>query len=110
MNGTLTAAERLLGTAHVAIVGASLVGAGWAIVFARAGLTVRVYDASPAVRSSVLGYIAEEAAALDAHGLLDAPQPCCSVYTLHRRWAKPCRALPTSRSPCWSRQRSRPPC
>ncbi|WP_246725549.1 3-hydroxyacyl-CoA dehydrogenase NAD-binding domain-containing protein, partial [Beijerinckia sp. L45] len=29
---------------RVAIVGAGLVGSGWAIVFARAGLEVRLYD------------------------------------------------------------------
>ena len=32
----------------VAVIGAGLVGAGWAIVFAQAGLDVRVYDVGPA--------------------------------------------------------------
>ncbi len=35
---------------HIAAVGAGLVGSGWAIVFARAGYTVRVFDASDAIR------------------------------------------------------------
>lgn len=35
---------------NVAIVGAGLVGSGWAIVFARAGLAVRVYDPQPKIR------------------------------------------------------------
>lgn len=40
-----------------AVVGAGLVGAGWAIVFARAGWTVRLYDADAKTRSTVLGLI-----------------------------------------------------
>ncbi|WP_174803895.1 3-hydroxyacyl-CoA dehydrogenase [Martelella limonii] len=39
-----------MSTRVVAIVGAGLVGSGWAIVFARAGLTVRVYDPQPKIR------------------------------------------------------------
>jgi len=39
---------------HIAIVGAGLVGAGWTIVFARAGKTVKLYDASVEIRASVL--------------------------------------------------------
>ena len=38
----------LLGGRPVAVIGAGLVGAGWAIVFAQAGLEVRVYEAVPA--------------------------------------------------------------
>ena len=38
---------------HIAIAGAGLVGAGWTIVFARAGETVRLFDASRATRSRV---------------------------------------------------------
>jgi 3-hydroxyacyl-CoA dehydrogenase len=37
--------------APVGIVGAGLVGAGWAIVFARAGYPVRVFDEGPAIKS-----------------------------------------------------------
>lgn len=41
----------------VAVVGAGLVGAGWAIVFARAGYPVRIYDGSGDLRARVLGDI-----------------------------------------------------
>src|SRR3546814_2669941 len=42
---------------RVAVVGAGLVGAGWAIVFARAGQSVSIYDAQPAIRASVMDWI-----------------------------------------------------
>ena len=42
----------------IAVVGAGLVGAGWAIVFARAGHSVRIFDAVPAVRAKVRDGIA----------------------------------------------------
>jgi L-gulonate 3-dehydrogenase len=54
----------------VAIVGAGLVGAGWAIVFARAGLTVRIFDANPAVSGKALSWAREQLASLREHGLL----------------------------------------
>ena len=38
----------------IAIVGAGLVGSGWALVFARAGYTVRAYDPSEEVRGRIL--------------------------------------------------------
>lgn len=38
---------------RTAVIGAGLVGAGWAIVFARAGLPVRIYDEQATVRRSV---------------------------------------------------------
>ena len=41
----------------VAIVGAGLVGAGWALVFARAGLMVRIYDANPATSKACIPLI-----------------------------------------------------
>jgi L-gulonate 3-dehydrogenase len=40
-------------TAPVAVVGAGLVGAGWAIVFARSGFPVRIYDGSADIRARV---------------------------------------------------------
>jgi L-gulonate 3-dehydrogenase len=39
---------------HIAIAGAGLVGAGWTIVFARAGEVVKLYDASETARVGVL--------------------------------------------------------
>lgn len=59
----------------VALVGGGSMGVGWAIVFARAGLHVRVHDASADVRGAVLPAMAERLAALAAHGLLvEAPE------------------------------------
>ncbi|MGF6411597.1 L-gulonate 3-dehydrogenase [Paraburkholderia sp. MM5482-R2] len=57
----------------VAIVGAGLVGAGWAIAFVRAGVTVRLFDANPRVSDKALAWAAEQLSALDAHGLLSEP-------------------------------------
>jgi L-gulonate 3-dehydrogenase len=56
---------------RVAIVGAGLVGSGWAIVFARAGMTVRVFDGQASIRTSVLGHIAASLAELADIGLVD---------------------------------------
>jgi 3-hydroxyacyl-CoA dehydrogenase len=55
----------------VAIVGAGLVGSGWAIIFARAGATVRIFDADASIRASVIGRIAESLAELREVGLVD---------------------------------------
>jgi 3-hydroxyacyl-CoA dehydrogenase len=57
----------------VAVVGAGLVGSGWAIVFARAGLDVAVYDAVPAVREGALPFIEGALAELQSVGLVDNP-------------------------------------
>ncbi|MCB2108664.1 MAG: 3-hydroxyacyl-CoA dehydrogenase [Rhodobacteraceae bacterium] len=56
-----------------AVVGAGLVGAGWAIVFARAGWTVRIFDASDSVRAGVLKLIADNVSDLAKFELLDEP-------------------------------------
>ncbi|MFG1247390.1 3-hydroxyacyl-CoA dehydrogenase [Xanthobacter flavus] len=56
----------------VTLVGGGSMGVGWAIVFARSGIEVRVHDASADVRRGVLPAVAERLAALAAHGLLDA--------------------------------------
>ncbi|CAN7630234.1 3-hydroxyacyl-CoA dehydrogenase [Caballeronia sp. LjRoot31] len=54
----------------VAIVGAGLVGAGWGIVFARAGLKVRVYDANPAMSEKAMTWAKKQLSALQERGLL----------------------------------------
>ncbi|MDX2221342.1 MAG: 3-hydroxyacyl-CoA dehydrogenase [Rhodospirillaceae bacterium] len=54
-----------------AIVGAGLVGAGWAIVFARAGWSVRVYDAAADVRARVRDQIAGNVNDLARFQLID---------------------------------------
>lgn len=55
----------------IAIVGAGLVGSGWALVFARAGLRVQVYDPVAEVRARILPWARESAGAMAAVGLID---------------------------------------
>lgn len=58
---------------HIAIVGAGLVGSGWAVVFARAGYRVSVYDPSEAVRRGVLSWAKSTLGSLHSAGLVDDP-------------------------------------
>jgi L-gulonate 3-dehydrogenase len=58
---------------HVAIIGTGLVGSGWAIVFARAGLDVRLYDSAPGAALRAQDIIAERLRDLQQAGLLDDP-------------------------------------
>ena len=53
----------------IAVVGAGLVGAGWTLVFARAGYETRVFDPDPKVRDSVFSWAADTAAELHDFGL-----------------------------------------
>ena len=53
-----------------AIVGAGLIGCSWANVFARAGLTVRVWDPLAAQRAAAAGRIAASLDELARHGLV----------------------------------------
>ncbi|WP_448192273.1 3-hydroxyacyl-CoA dehydrogenase [Azospirillum sp. sgz301742] len=55
----------------IGIVGAGLIGRAWAIVFARAGCTVRITDASRAAATAALGIIGESLRDLHGAGLLD---------------------------------------
>ena len=55
----------------VAVVGGGLVGLGWAIVFARADLAVRVYDADSGIRGSAPGRLWASLADMARHGLID---------------------------------------
>lgn len=59
-------------TEAVALVGAGSMGLGWAIVFARAGLDVRLYDSAPAMRDQALPAIRLRLEELVRHGLLEA--------------------------------------
>jgi 3-hydroxyacyl-CoA dehydrogenase len=61
----------MAGISKVAIVGAGLVGSGWAIVFSRAGMTVRVFDGEASIRAAVLDHIASSLAELADIGLID---------------------------------------
>ncbi|MDM0108729.1 3-hydroxyacyl-CoA dehydrogenase [Variovorax sp. J22R24] len=63
--------EKLCGGRPVAIVGAGLVGAGWAVVYARAGLNVKMFDANPEITRKAIPLIAEQLAGLRRHGLID---------------------------------------
>ena len=54
----------------VGIVGAGLIGRAWAIVFARAGFAVRIWDVAPAATAAARGFIAERLPELQAAGLL----------------------------------------
>lgn len=59
----------------VAIVGAGLVGRGWAIVFARAGHDVVIYDGSDEIRAAVIDRIRASLADMQEAGLVDAIDP-----------------------------------
>src|ERR1700751_1841302 len=57
----------------VAVVGAGLVGRGWAIVFARAGHDVRLFDVTAKKIADALQVIEKNLADLAANGLLANP-------------------------------------
>lgn len=65
--------EAAMDKAVVALVGAGSMGLGWAIVFARAGLEVRLFDPSAEVRASAHPGLASRLEGLAAHGLLEEP-------------------------------------
>lgn len=62
-------------TATIAIVGAGLVGRAWALVFARAGNRVRIYDPSGGVAEDAVGWIEAELPAMEEIGLLRGRSP-----------------------------------
>jgi 3-hydroxyacyl-CoA dehydrogenase len=59
---------------RVGIVGAGLIGRSWAIVFARAGWTVSLFDPVAGVATGALPLIASELTALSRLGLVDDPK------------------------------------
>jgi L-gulonate 3-dehydrogenase len=63
----------LLGGRPVAVIGAGLVGVGWAIVFAKAGLEVRIYDADRGATERALALIPAQLKELQSFGLVDDP-------------------------------------
>lgn len=63
----------MTGQRPVAVIGAGLVGSGWALVFARAGYSVTVYDPSAEVRARVLPWAKESLAELRGVGLVGEP-------------------------------------
>ncbi|MBL8631248.1 MAG: 3-hydroxyacyl-CoA dehydrogenase [Rhodospirillaceae bacterium] len=67
----------------VAVVGAGLVGAGWAIVFARAGYPVRVYDENAKIRDSVMALIAGNLKDLKSfHLIAESPEQVLGRITV----------------------------
>ncbi|MEO8676807.1 MAG: 3-hydroxyacyl-CoA dehydrogenase NAD-binding domain-containing protein, partial [Casimicrobiaceae bacterium] len=56
-----------------AIVGAGLIGRAWAMVFARGGWRVRLYDSVPAQLDAARGFIAESLDLQAQHGLVADP-------------------------------------
>lgn len=58
---------------NVAIVGAGLIGSAWAVVFARAGYPVRVFDPAPDVSDRFLPWLHESLGELKQSGLISDP-------------------------------------
>jgi len=67
---------------NVAVVGAGLVGRGWAIVFAQAGHRVSVHDGSAEIRANVLDRIRQSLEDMAAAGLIDAIEPVMERITV----------------------------
>jgi 3-hydroxyacyl-CoA dehydrogenase len=72
----------------VAIVGAGLVGSGWALVFARSGFEVAVFDPSKEVSDGVLGWMAQELAGLHNLGLVGNVDEILSRVTIAKTLAE----------------------
>ena len=67
---------------HVAVVGAGLVGSGWAIVFARAGLDVKMFDSAPGAAQRALQRIGDRVDDLRDAGLVDDPKGILARITV----------------------------
>ena len=61
-------------TESVAIVGAGLIGRAWAMIFARAGWDVRLYDAAAGVAEAAIPLCAEGLHVLASNGLCSGPE------------------------------------
>lgn len=57
----------------VGVVGAGLIGRAWAMVFARAGLQVKIYDASQPALAACMGLIADLMSDMHANALVHEP-------------------------------------
>ncbi len=71
----------LLGGRPVSVIGTGLVGSGWAIVFARAGLKVRLYDANPEATDRALALIAAQLQELMSFGLVHDAEEVASLVS-----------------------------
>ena len=56
---------------RIAVIGAGLIGYSWAVVFARAGWEVALYDATSDATERALAMVAVGMAELQEHGLVD---------------------------------------
>lgn len=66
----------------VGIVGAGLVGSGWSVIFALAGLQVRIFDADPLIRSQALARASTAMNEMAAVGLADETEAAISRITV----------------------------
>ncbi|EFH09749.1 3-hydroxyacyl-CoA dehydrogenase [Pseudoroseomonas cervicalis] len=66
----------------VAVVGAGLVGSGWALVFARGGASVRIFDASESIRAGAMARLRSMLEDMQKAGLVDSVEPVLSRITL----------------------------
>ncbi len=67
---------------HTAVIGAGLVGSGWAIVFARAGKQVRVYDDVATIRDDFLTVVRRQLVDLQNYELVDDPAAILARITV----------------------------
>lgn len=58
---------------NIAIIGAGQVGAGWAIVFAAAGASVKIFDANPTTIATLPDFFITTLAAMARHNLITEP-------------------------------------
>ena len=65
-------------TATAAMIGAGLIGRSWAMVFARAGWQVRLYDSVPAQLESAREHIETGLVEQQAYGLADDAAAACA--------------------------------
>jgi hypothetical protein len=66
--------ESLKKKSPVGVVGTGLVGAGWAIVFARGGHPVRLFDSVPGAAERAIEVIEDRVVGLAEHKLVDSPE------------------------------------
>src|ERR1700749_101165 len=68
---------------RIAVVGCGVVGSSWALVFARAGFDVRVYDQSPKAVEATLGFVKGALDDLARQGLAGKDTPETVLARLH---------------------------
>jgi 3-hydroxyacyl-CoA dehydrogenase len=65
-----------------AIIGSGLIGQAWAIVFARAGCSVKLWDGNTAASHEALRIIGQQLIELQTHGLVESAEQALSHITL----------------------------